>query len=55
MKNMIIIFNMVVIGIHFIIRITLNEHQTFSRGFAILRGNLQSLSVRTEAQDNVVG
>ena len=54
LKNMIIMFNIVVITIHFIIRTTLNEHQTSSHSFDILRGHLHLLSVRTEAQDNVV-
>ena len=55
LKKMIVSFNIIAIGIHFITRITLNEHQTSPRGFAILRSQAASklLNVRTEAQVNV--
>ena len=56
LKRMIVLFNIVVIGVLFIIRITLKEHQTSPYGYAILRSwdTSHPLNVRTEAQDNIV-
>ena len=56
LKQMIVSFNIVVIGVLFISRITLKEHQTSSRPWHIFRSQdaTNPLNVRTEAQDNIV-
>ena len=56
LKRMIVLFNIVVIGVLFITRITLKEHQTSSRPYSILRSQdaTHPLNVRTEAQDDIV-
>ena len=56
LNKMIVLFNIVVLGIHFITRITLEEHKTSLLGIAILRSQAASnpLNVRTEAQRNLI-
>ena len=57
LSTIIILFDFVVVGIHFIIRITMNEHQTSDLKILVpLRSNipLNQQIVRTEAQDTVV-